>query len=307
MSEEKKKVFIPRWAADISLVTVAAIWGFTFVTVKDALVEMPPHTFNMTRFILASLIMLMVFPRRVLKLSKEGWRAGFFMGLALLGGYTFQTVGLFYTTASNSGFITGLAVVFVPIIITLMTRKPPERAVLWGVVCAVAGLVLLTIGETFTFNIGDFLTLFCAISFALHIVIVGRYCRFVDAIGANFVQFLTVAGGSAILTFFFEPLPPSPLTYSTGMWQALFITALLATILANFIVFTMQRFTTATRTAIVLTSEPVFAAFFAVIFLGEVLGVRTFFGGALILLGMLSASLVPILIQKRKTSVPESR
>ncbi|HHX77742.1 MAG TPA: DMT family transporter [Firmicutes bacterium] len=283
------------WAADISLLLVAALWGFTFVIIKEALAELPPFTFNAVRFILASLFMCLAFPRRLASLGKEGLKAGILIGLALLAGYSLQTLGMVYSTASNAGFLTGLTVVFVPLLTMVVTRSLPESGVLAGVAFAVLGLGLLTLGDSFLFNYGDLLLLLCAVAFATHLILVGHYGRKFDATALTAVQILTAAAGSSLLAFGLETFPLLPPRFSPPVWQALLITSLLATCLAYFVLMYMQQYTTPVRMAIVLTGEPAFAALFACLLLKETLGPRALAGGGFVLLGMLTVELAPLL------------
>jgi drug/metabolite transporter (DMT)-like permease len=287
--------------ADGSLVVVAAIWGLTFVTVKNAIVLLPPFGFNFYRFTLASLVMLVFALPRCRCISKSTIPAGLLLGVFLFAGYSFQTVGLVYTTASHAGFITGLSVIFVPLISVFLTRKFPGTGLIVGVVFATAGLALLSASDLSSLNIGDILVLFCALSFALHIIFVGKYSRHHSTVWLVTLQIATVAILSGITSFFFEA---GANQFVPAVWPALIITALLATCLAFFMQNYMQRFTSPSHTAIIFTTEPVFAAIFAVWLLKETLHANAYWGGALILLGMLLAELrsMPWMKAKKQSS-----
>lgn len=272
----------------MSLLLVALIWGLTFVTVKNAIADLAPYSFNFFRFTLATIFMVAIsWPRRK-KFSSQLFKKGLILGLFLFTGYSFQTIGLLYTTASNAGFITGLAVVLVPVITAFSTRKLPSPFVLLGVASATAGLALLSLGSHISLNMGDLLVLLCAFSFAFHIIYVGEYTVQYDTFLLVAVQIGTVAGLSGLFALFTEP-KPTPFTGDT--WIALLITAILATCLAFVIQIYMQKFTTPTRTAIIFSMEPVFAAFFAVLLLQEILSSNALYGGALIVGGMLLSEL----------------
>jgi drug/metabolite transporter (DMT)-like permease len=279
---------IPRFVADSSLLIVALVWGLTFVSVKNALGEIAPFSFNAYRFALAAMLLFAVAPMRVLKLKKETVLAGLLLGVFLFGGYSLQTIGLLYTTASNAGFLTGLVVVLVPLLIALQTKKSPPLSAWIGAGTAFAGVALLSLGAGMHLNPGDILVILCAVCFALQVIYVGRYCHDHDIIQLVFLQVISVAllsGAGVLLT----ETPVSPLSFSANIWTALFVTAVLATTFAFFVQGAMQRYTTPTRTAVVLSAEPVFAALFAALLLGEILGGRIYWGGALVLLGMLLA------------------
>lgn len=281
MSKDWRKLLL----ADGTLIGVAAIWGLTFVTVKNAIELMPPFTFNFYRFTLATLVMLVFALPRCRCVHKSTIPAGLLLGLFLFAGYSLQTVGLLYTTASHAGFITGLSVVFVPLISTFLTRRFPGGGVIAGALFATAGLALLS-GNLSRLNIGDILVLFCALSFALHIIFVGKYSRDHSTVWLVTLQIGTVAVLSGISSFFFET---GANQFVSASWPALVITALLATCLAFFMQNYMQKFTTPNHTAIIFTTEPVFAAVFAVWLLNESLHAMAYWGGGLILAGMLMA------------------
>ncbi len=284
--DEKKHY--PRWVADISLLAVTAIWGLTFVTVKNAIELLPPFSFNFMRFTMASLIMLCLALPFWRRCSLATVIAGIAIGVFLFGGYSFQTVGLIYTSASKAGFITGLSVILVPIMLTLSSRQLPGAGIIIGAVFATIGLALLSFDGAEKLNRGDFLVLLCAVSFALQIIFVGKFAPHHHTIWLVTWQLITVAFLSGLTAFFVEPAIK---TITPPVWRALVITALLATCAAQFVQNYMQRFTTPAHTAIIFTMEPVFAAAFAVLLLHESLSSRTLWGSILILAGIYIAEL----------------
>ncbi|MCR3922924.1 MAG: DMT family transporter, partial [Firmicutes bacterium] len=203
--------------ADVSLLAVAAIWGLTFVTVKNAIVLLPPFAFNFYRFGLAALVMLLVAIPQRHRIELTTVKAGFLLGIFLFAGYSFQTVGLFYTSASNTGFITGLSVVCVPLFSTLISKAWPGMGVVIGAVSATIGLFFISGGSVSNFNIGDFLVLFCAISFALHIIFVGKFAVLHSTVWLVTVQIATVSLLSGISTLFLEA---GNNTFVSAVWPA---------------------------------------------------------------------------------------
>lgn len=277
--------------ADFTLLLVAIVWGSTFVIVKWAIMDLPPFPFLAIRFGLAfiSLAPFVWFYKE--HISKGTLLRGVILGVFLFSGYAWQTVGLQYTSASNAGFITGLSVVFVPAFVSLTTKKPPRLSLLIGILSALTGLGLLSLGDRFQLNIGDLMVLVCAISFALHIFFVGRYAPRTNATVLASVQILTVSFLSAVFSF----LTPQPVMhFSTNVWLGLLITAIPATSLAFFIQTKMQQFTTPTHTALILSMEPVFSAFAAFLLIGEHLTPRGLLGAGLVLGGMLLAEFTGI-------------
>lgn len=275
---------LSRYKAELGLLFVAFIWGVTFTTVKSALSGITPLFFLAIRFAIAFAFLALVYWRKWKTLNQSTLLAGLLIGLFLFAGYALQTVGLKYTTASNAGFITGLSVVLVPVFTVFLTRKAPPFACCLGVIMAVVGLGLLSFGDSLSLNKGDLLVLGCAVAYALHIIMVGIYAPRFDPALLTVIQIGFVAVASAIGGVLTEPLPRQ---LNEAVWFALLFTAIPATSLAFLIQNQLQRFTSANRTAIILTMEPVFAALSGVLLLNEVLTGRSLAGCALILSGML--------------------
>ena len=272
----------------LALVGVTAIWGSTFVVVKDAVEHMPVTDFLTWRFALAALAMLLLRPRSVAALGKSGRRAGAVVGVALGSGYLLQTLGLQHTSAAVSGFITGMFVVLTPLGAAVLLRKPPGAAAWFAVGLATVGLGLLSL-HGFSVGAGELLTLGCAVAFALHIVGLGRWASSYDAYGLAVVQLLTTSAMCAVVAV---PgglaVPPT-----WGVWGALALTALAATALAFVVQTWAQAHLAPTRAAVVMTMEPVFSGLFAVLLAGEVLGLRTLLGAALVLSAMVLTEVGP--------------
>lgn len=277
---------VPRLWADFSLLMVTLVWGATFVVVKWAIVDLPPFPFLAIRFALAFLSLL---PFVFLSRKKPDVRTifkGLIIGIFLFSGYAWQTIGLQYTTASNAGFITGLSVVLVPALVAITTRRLPSRSLLLGVLSATAGLALLSLGEDFRLNQGDIMVLLCALSFALHIFLVGRFAPNADATILAAAQILSVSILSGLFSF---SIPQPPIHFTTNVWLGLILTAIPATSIAFFVQTKMQQFTSSAHTAIIFSAEPVFSAIFAYFLAGETLTLRGLIGAALVLTGMLIA------------------
>ncbi|MDR3599979.1 MAG: DMT family transporter [Desulfosporosinus sp.] len=279
------KLIKSQWA-DLSLLLIALVWGSTFVIVKWAIADLPPLPFLAIRFALAFISLLPFLWFQKTHISKKNLLKGVALGFFLFSGYAWQTVGLQYTTASNAGFITGLSVVFVPALISLTTRKLPHLSLLLGILSALIGLAMLSLGDRFQLNKGDLMVLICALSFALHIFLVGRYAPETNATVLASVQILTV---SILSGFFSLLLPHPPLHFSPAAWLALLVTAVPATSLAFFVQTKMQQFTTPTHTALIFSMEPVFSAISAFFLAGEVLTLQGLIGAGLVLMGMLIA------------------
>ena len=291
---------VQRLKADFSLLIVSLIWGLTFVTVKNAIADMAPFTFIAIRFAIAFLFMSLFCYKKLLKLDSRGWLSGILVGIFLFSGYSFQTMGLQYTTASNAGFITGLSVVMVPLFCSLINRKLPSPLVLAGAALAGIGMGFLCLNKGYTYNLGDVLVLMCAVSFALHIIFVGRYALHTDVTVLASIQIGVVAVLSCIAALGFEA--HVPVRFSRDVWIGLITTAIPATSLAFFIQTYSQKYTTPMHTAIILSTEPVFAGIFGYLLLDEMLGSRGLWGVALVLAGMILSEIQEIQGEKSSDS-----
>jgi drug/metabolite transporter (DMT)-like permease len=277
-----------RWQADLALAVVALIWGSTFVVVKNALDAVGPFTFVAWRFVLASLFLAVVFRRRTQRITRAELQAGGLIGVWLAGGYIFQTIGLQTTTSAKAGFITGLSVVIVPALATLLLRRPPGRGAILGIVAATVGLGFLSLNKDLSVQAGDLWVLACAFAFALHIVSVAHFSPRFSSVRLSLVQIMTVAV-LAVSSAFVVETPTLDLPAST--WAAIAFTGVVATAVVFSVQVYVQRFTTPTHTALIFSLEPVFAAFFGWWWAGELFGLREWIGCALILAGMVSAEL----------------
>ena len=285
----------PGWArshttlATAALIAVTAVWGGTFVVVQDAVERMPVLPFLFWRFALAFAVLALLQPRAVLALSPEKRRHGLLLGLMLGGGYVLQTFGLLHTSATVSGFITGMFVVFTPLIGWLFLREPVGPAVWVAVGLATAGLALISLNG-FVIGFGELLTLGCAALFAGQIVGLGRWSTRADAYGLTVLQL----GVVALMCLLASPLEGGmALPPDAGVWLAIVFLALAATALAFLAQTWAQTHMTAPRAAIVLTMEPVFAGIFGVTIGGDELTARIVVGGLSIIAAMYVVELGP--------------
>ncbi len=289
MSDEARgTTTAPRtWVVVAALVAVTAVWGSTFVVVKDAIARMPVLDFLAWRFALAAVLMVVARPRAAARLSPAGRRHGLLLGLALGAGYVAQTLGLRTADAAVSGFITGMFVVFTPLAAAVLLRRAPSRSAWAAVALATVGLGLLSL-EGFRVGGGEALTLLCAAAFALHIVGLGEWSSRHDAYALAVVQLAVVATGCGIGAAVGGLSVPR----DRDVWLALVVTALLATAVAFVVQTWAQAHLEPTRAAVIMTMEPVFAGVFAAV-AGETFGTRKLAGSALILAAMLAVELGP--------------
>jgi drug/metabolite transporter (DMT)-like permease len=275
-------------AATGALLIVCAVWGSTFIVVKDAVERMPVMDFLAWRFTLAALVMALLRPGAVRRLSPAARRHGVLLGLALAAGYVAQTFGLRRTPATISGFITGLFVVFTPLCAALLLRRKVGAAAWAAVGLATVGLALLSL-HGLSVGTGEAITLLCAVAFALHIVGLGEWSSADDAYGLAVVQLATVAVVS-IVAAAPDTLQPPP---DGGVWFAILLTSLAATAFAFLVQTWAQAHLHPTRAAVVMTMEPVFAGIFGVAVGGDDLTPRTVAGALLVLAAMYLVELGP--------------
>ncbi|MDQ0976238.1 drug/metabolite transporter (DMT)-like permease [Neobacillus niacini] len=284
--------------ADISLLFVTFIWGTTFVLVQNAISLLDPFSFNGIRFLAAAVMLILwlfLFERKqIALLNLKMLASGLFIGFWLFLGYATQTIGLLYTTTSKAGFITGLSVIFVPLFSMFLLKQFPSRNAVIGVSIATVGLFLLTMTDVSSLNIGDGLVFICAISFALQIIFTGKFSNKYPTLLLTVIQISTVAVLSILSVFIFEDWRKSfnvEILLSKDVIVALMITSVLATALAFLIQTNFQKYTTATRVALIFATEPVFAAIAGYYWADERLSVSALFGCLLIFAGMIFAEL----------------
>ena len=285
LSGESPKT-VRTWRADAALAGNTLIWGSTFVLVQSALQDVSPIVFLAIRFSIATAALALLFRSRA---QYRPTRGGLIAGGCLFAGYLFQTIGLQFTTASKSAFITGLAIPLVPLLTSLVYFTRPRIFELAGVLCATSGMGLMTLqGDTLRIGRGDLLTFFCAIAFAAHIIAVGHYSGRIRFESLSFMQ-VASAAALGLSTFWWIEKPVIHLT--PVVMIALAMTGLLATALAFTVQAWAQQHTTPTRTALIYSLEPVVAWFTSFLLMGELLSRRAVLGAALILTGILLVEL----------------
>lgn len=274
--------------ADAALLLVALFWGLGFVVTKNAFDHITPMMIMAIRFGLASIILILIFRKRLKTISKRDLYGGCLIGVFLFLGFTTQTIGLVYTTASKNAFITGINVVIVPLLVMAITKKFPGWHVILAAILAVVGLSFLTIedGSLSSVNIGDWLTLICAFCFAFQVVAIGMLAPKGDAIALSVVQISFCAVLSIIAGLIFEPIPTN---LSLEAWGAIIYLVLLSTIFCFIIQNVAQKYTPSSHAALILCLEGVFGAFFAYLFLNEIFTSRMLLGCALILIALIIA------------------
>jgi drug/metabolite transporter (DMT)-like permease len=271
--------------AVLALVLVTAVWGVTFVQVKDAVALYPLFAFLAVRFWIATLTLAVPGLPRVRSLGRPGFVGGAFLGLLLAAGYTLQTAGLERTTVSTTGFITGMYVVLTPLIALVLVRSRIGLSVWGGVVLSTIGLAMLS-GIHAGSVTGDLLVLAAAAVYSLQIVLMERYAPRYDAVAFTFVEMLAAGVALGVVA---AALGDLHLPHGWTVWGALLVTGVFASALAFLVQTWAQRRTSATRTALAFTMEPVWTAFFGYTLAGDRLGLLGWGGCAVIMAGIVLA------------------
>ena len=292
--------------ADGLLVLIALIWGTTFTVVHETVATFPALALIALRFWLAAAVFGPTLVSRRAELDRHGLLVGALLGGLLFAGFATQTLGLRYTSPARAGFITGLSVMLVPLLGLGFGQRPPRRAVA-GVALAVLGLTFLSWGCRIPWlgcavsveyapqqRLGDLLVLACAVAFALHIISVSRWATRLPVVPINTVQLIVVAICATVAALASEWALPMP---TANVWGAGLFLGLVATALVFALQLKIQRHTTATHTALIFALEPVFAAFFSWLWIGEALTRAIWIGGGLMLMGVIVAE-VPLIRER---------
>ncbi len=283
------------------LISVTIVWGSTFVISKDLLQYVSPFAYITVRFGIASLLFAALAFRSLRTISRAVILRGSILGFLMFAGFATQTVGLQVTSASKSAFITGMMVVFTPLCQLLIERRAPRIGNVIGIGLVTVGLYLLTSPEGSEFNWGDGLTLLCAITFGLYIVYLDIYGKQYDAAHLTLIQFVSTFVFGAIGAVLVEPMR---FELTNGVAGELAYLILFPTIVALYVQTRYQKDTTPTRSAIIFSIEPVLAAGFAYVLLGERIGAVGAVGAALIFAGLLVSELWDVVVRRSRT-VPD--
>ncbi|MDX6400132.1 MAG: hypothetical protein QOF27_738 [Gaiellaceae bacterium] len=269
----------------LALVLVTAVWGVTFVQVKDAVALYPLFAFLAVRFWIATLTLAVPGLPRVRSLGRTGLTAGAFLGLLLAAGYTLQTAGLERTTVSSTGFVTGMYVVLTPLIALVLVRSSIGLSVWGGVALSTIGLAMLS-GIHAGSVTGDLLVLAAAAVYSLQIVLMERHAPLYDAVAFTFVEMLAAGVALGVVA---AALGDLHVPHGWTVWGALLVTGVFASALGFLVQTWAQRRTSATRTALAFTMEPVWTALFGYTLAGDRLGVLGWGGCAVIMAGIVLA------------------
>ena len=265
----------------LAMLGAAAVWGGSFVVMKDSLEKQDVFSFLASRFILASILMFMYRPTALRGLSKKFVLRGILAGILLGSGYIFQTFGLTNTTVSNTGFITGLYLVFTPLISLVILRRHVIRIQWLAVLLAFIGLLLISYNGV-SIGRGETLVLISAILYGAHFVALGEWSDGGNTYALTLIQISTLAVMASLFTIKdgFE-LPPD-----SSVWLAVLFTAFFATFLAFLVQTKAQSVMSATAASVLLATETPFAVIFGLYFNSDPLTLKIITGGILVMVAM---------------------
>jgi len=285
-------IVLAPWA----LLAVAAMWGISFVWMKDILDQQDVFSFLTSRFLVAAIVMIIIRPKVIKLFTPELVRKGLLIGAALGSGYIFQTLGLDRTTPAITGFITGLYVVLTPVISFLFFREHLSKQAWFYVALATAGLAVLSL-RGFAIGLGELFVLFSALLFAIHIILLSRWSKGFDAYALTVMQMI----GCSLLSLIPSTIHGFQAPPDGQVWAVILFTAIFATAIAFVIQTWSQARISATKVAVILTMEVVFAALFSVAMGREPLTTRLIIGGAMVVIAMIA------IVQPRFHQEPPTR
>lgn len=279
-----------RYIGEGMLLVTAVVWGSGFVVTAIALEYLTAYQVMAGRFVLATVILTMLFGYKFKKFTKSVVWKGAVLGTILYIAFALQTVGLEYTTPSKNAFLTAVNVVIVPIIAYLIYKRRIDRYEMFGSSLAIVGIGLLSLQGSMTVNIGDVLSLLCAVGFAFDIFYTNLFVKKEDAISLTIVQFITASLISTAVVFIQGDLPTA--MEKEAIYSIVYL-AVFSTTMAYLFQNMAHQYTTATKAAIILSTESFFGMLLSVLFLQEVLTGRMVMGAVLIMMAILIAEVKP--------------
>jgi len=300
-----------KYISEFALFIITIFWGATFVVVKESINDISTMLFISFRFAIAVLLLLpFVYKNIKTNLNSDLFKAGIFLGILLFLGFAPQTVGLKYTTATKSGFITGILVVLIPIFQIFILKKKPALGTIIGIILVFLGIVLLSSpGDSVlslfyelgsTFNFGDVLTLICAAFFALHVIYIDIFSRKYDLWVLVFLQLTTASVISffAALVFHSTNYELLKIEFTPYLIFGVLYTAVFASLINLSLQVKFQKEVTPTKAGIIYSFEPMFAGLFAFFLLNEKMSNFGLTGGILIIAGLLVSELSDNIFKK---------
>ena len=268
----------------IALILVALTWGTSYAIVKDALNSINPFTLMALRFGLSTIVLSLLFHKRLKKMKKKDVFQGSIIGIFMFLAFFTLVTGISYTTASKQCFIVGAYVLIVPFLAWLINKKKPDRYSIIGTVLATIGIGLLTINGSFNINKGDLISILCSISFACHMIAIEYFSKESDPIISTIIQFAVTAILFIILTGIFESFN---FVLTSKLIKSVSYLVIVTTVIAFATQNIAQKYISVTSTALILTLESTFGGVFAVIVLNETMTFQMIVGCIIVLIGIL--------------------
>jgi drug/metabolite transporter (DMT)-like permease len=290
---------IKKYTGESALLFTTIIWGGTFAIIKAALGSISPMMFLSFRFSIAAILILPFVYGRLTKLDASSIKGGLLLGFLYFGGFASQTLGLNYTSATKSAFITGTFVIFTPIFQVIIEKKLPSKGNIIGIILVAGGLIFLSSrGTNFldiihelgtNFNLGDYLTLICAVFYSLYIVYLDIVSKKIDTLSLVFMQVAVTAVGAIAGAIIFEAsgIEAAKFIFNKDVIFAVIYTSILATILTTTLQTKFQKYTTPAKAGIIFSFEPIFASILAFFLLSEKISNFGFIGCIFIFCGLL--------------------
>lgn len=282
----------------LMLMVTAIVWGSGFVITDIGLQYLNAYQLMAGRFLVAAIILIIIFGYKFKNINKRLVIKGTILGAILYTGFVLQTVGLEYTTPSKNAFLTAVNVLVVPLIAFAVYKRKIDRFEIIGALTALIGIALLSLQGSLSMNVGDVLTLLCAVAFAFDIFYTNKFVKNEDAILLTVIQFIAAAIISVIFVLVRGDIPTTAIE-SEGLYSILYL-AIISTIIAYLLQNIAFKYTTATQGAIILSMESLFGMIFSVIFLHEILTGRMIIGATLIFLAIIFSEVKPTFSKKRK-------
>lgn len=268
---------------------VALFWGSTYFLTKIGIGLLEPFNLTTLRFGAAFLVTAVFFHKRILKFDKTTLKYSGILGILAFISVLTMTIGVKYTSASNAGFLISLSVVMIPVISVIFLKKKIKFRLLISVILATIGIVLLTLNDQLTINKGDLLCIICALAFALQVIVMERIPKNADSVAIGALQMGIIAVMNGLISFTTESFK---FPHDIKLWGVIIILGIFCTAVCYIMQIYALKDTSAIQAGIILSLEPVFSAFFAFVFLGELLSTKGYVGAALLFISVILAGVI---------------
>ncbi|WP_027410515.1 DMT family transporter [Anoxybacteroides tepidamans] len=274
--------------ANVMLFVVTIFWGSSYLFMKMGLGSVQPFALIAWRFSIAFLLSAFIFRKRLLRIDIKTFKSAVILGTLLFLVFAFVTVGVQSTSTSHAGFLVSLTVIFVPLFSAVFFKKKPEKRVIVGVFLAMVGIGFLTLNHELVISYGDVMCMLTAVCYAFHIIATEQLTKNVDSLALGVLQ-LGVCGGLSLVCSLLLEAPAFP--SDSASWIAILALSVLCSAIGFVVQTVAQKYTSAAHTGLIFSLEPVFAALFGYLFLGEMLSAKGYVGAALVLIGVIYAQL----------------